>query len=364
MAMFFTRTAATAAPQQHLFYRDAQGAIHHIFLDGVGKLLLHDQWTEKTDPPSAGDPAILATPGQQHVFYRDGQGVIRHVFFDESSNQLYQDNWTEKAGAPLAVGNPVTMVTLNQQHVFYRDVLGDIQHLFVNEKNQFFHDTWTQRKQTTKAAGDPVTLVTPNQQHIFFRDVDGDIQHIFVNEKGQFFSDVWTQRAQAQKAAGDPVVMLTDHQQHIFYRDVDGAIEHIFVNESNQIFNDRWTLPLRTGALAAMGNPATMLTPHQQHLFYRDTNGEINHVFFDDRKKAGTPLFRDNWTRDSGALAALGDPVAMLTDNQQHIFYRNSRGTISHIIADDRRKPGTPLFHDDWTQDPRRPWPPAHRLGC
>jgi hypothetical protein len=51
---------------------------------------------------------------------------------------------------------------------------------------------------------------------------------------------------------------LSEEQQHVFYRGTDGAINHIFWDApSNQLFHDQWTQ--LTGAPAAAGDPATLV---------------------------------------------------------------------------------------------------------
>jgi hypothetical protein len=112
----------------------------------------------------------------------------------------------------------------------------------------------------------------------------------------------------------NPFPLNEDLQQHIFYRGTDGAINHIFwYAPTNQLYTDQWTGPRgRTGAPAAAGDPATMVThnPGQQHIFYRGTDGAINHIFWD---AATNQLYTDQWTGPrTGAPAAAGDPATMV----------------------------------------------------
>ncbi|WP_161493782.1 hypothetical protein [Nitrosospira lacus] len=112
-------------------------------------------------------------------------------------------------------------------------------------------------------------------------------------------------------AAGDPATMATTNpnQQHIFYRGTDADIHHIFWDEAtNRLYQDSWTE--RTGAPAAAGDPATMVTPNQQHVFYRDNNGAVHHIFYDEPTNQ---LYHDDWSKRTGALAAAGDPATMAT---------------------------------------------------
>src|SRR5260221_507803 len=249
------------------------------------------------------------------------------------------DQWTLTAGAPVAAGDPVTMVTPDQQHpnqapqhIFYRGTDGTINHIYWD--GSFHRDSWTAAAGAPPAAGDPVTMVTPNplrpnetQQHVFYRGTDGAINH--VSWDGSFHRDTWTTVAEAPPAAGDPVTMVTPNpyrpnetQQHVFYRGTDGAINHIHWDGS--FHHDTWTTA--AGAPPAAGDPATMVTPNQQHIFYRGTDGAINHIYWDGS------FHRDTWTTAAWAPPAAGNPATMITPNQQHIFYRGTDGALNHIL--------------------------------
>ena len=53
-----------------------------------------------------------------------------------------------------------------------------------------------------------------------------------------------------------------------------------------------------------------MVTPNQQHVFYRGFDGAINHIFWD---AATNRLFRDQWTpQPPDTLAGIGDPATMV----------------------------------------------------
>ncbi|MEP6692574.1 MAG: galactose oxidase-like domain-containing protein [Gemmatimonadaceae bacterium] len=335
--------------QQHVFYRDVRGGIEHIFWDEPTSHLYADNWTARTgEIAAAGNPATMVTPDQQHVFYRATDGSIRHIFWDARPRQLFHDNWTQRSGAPLAFGDPATMVTPHQQHIFYRTRAGAIHHVLWDDRtpNGFFHDDWTARAGAPLAAGDPVTMVTPHQQHIFYRTVAGAIHHVLWDDRtvAGFFHDDWTARAGAPLAAGDPATMITPHQQHIFFRTQGDAIHHILWDDRNPggFFHDDWTA--RAGAPLAADDPATMITPHQQHIFYRTQGGAMHHILWDDRTKGG--FFHDDWTARAKAPVPVAGPATMVTPHQQHIFYQGRDGTIEHILWDGWTED---FFRDEWT---------------
>jgi hypothetical protein len=304
-------TMVTLAPkQQHIFYRGIDGSIQHVFWDAgepAGVNHLHrDDWTSLAGaPPAAGAPVTMVTsvPNQQHVFYRDLDGRIQHIFWDarEPPGFLHHDIWTRR-GDPLAAGNPATMVTQipNQQHVFYRGVDGSIQHIFWDASeppgvNHLHHDSWTSIAPAPLAAGDPTTMVTtaPNQQHVFYRARDRSIQHILWDSSeppGVLHVDTWTLPS-SPKAIGVLATMVTTapNQQHLFHRATDGSIQHVFWDAAEppgKLHRDKWTV---RGALSAAGDPATMVTstPNQQHIFYRRSDRLIQHVFWDARDPPG-----------------------------------------------------------------------------
>lgn len=345
-----------AVTQQHIFYRDVNNEMQHIFFDMPSGRLLSDNWIHRVKELSAsGNPATMVTPGQQHLFYRGaGDGSIRHIFFDRPSNQLFHDNWTDdRTKAPASSGDPATMVTPGQQHVFYRDDRGAIHHIFfVASTNQLLHDIWTERVQGAAGANDdPATMVTPDQQHIFYLG-GGHIHHIFFDvPSNQLLHDIWTQKVQAVKPVTRPATMVTATQQHIFYKGVDGSLQHIFFDvPTNQLLHDSWTDA--PDAVLLAGKPTTMVTTGQQHVFYRGVDDAIHHVFFTEPTG---PLLRDNWTASTKAPAAAGDPVTMVTPNQQHIFYMDQNRQIQHIFFDGGLNQ---LFNDNWTDPKRLPGSP------
>jgi hypothetical protein len=76
--------------------------------------------------------------------------------------------------------------------------------------------------------------------------------------------------------------MVTDGQQHVFYRDTDGHIKHIFWTPGTTVpVPQDWTDLAGAGpADLAAGDPATMVTADQQHVFYRGTDGATKHIFW------------------------------------------------------------------------------------
>jgi Repeat of unknown function (DUF346) len=268
------------------------------------------------------------------------------LYSDLSSDLWFSfENWTALASAGPAAGDPATdpatMATDGQQHVFYRGTDGAIYHILWNKG--FLFEDWTALAGAGPAglaAGDPATMVTDGQQHVFYRGTDGAINHIFSNAANNTFTfrcQDWTALAGAGPAglaAGDPATMVTDGQQHVFYRGTDGHIKHVFWTPGTTFpVPQDWTALSGAGpAGLAAGDPATMVTDGQQHVFYRGTDGAIKHIFWN---AADDSFHFQDWTALAGAgpadLAA-GDPATMVTADQQHVFYRGTDGATKHIF--------------------------------
>ena len=291
----------------------------------------------------------MVTDGQQHVVYRGLDGHIEHLWWSAAApDEVFHDQWTSRATAPLAAGDPATMVTEGQQHVFYRGLDGHIEHLWWSAAapDEVFHDQWTSRATAPLAAGDPATMVTEGQQHVFYRGLDGHIEHLWWNGAApeHVLHDQWTSRASAPLAVGDPATMVTEGQQHVFYRSLDKNIEHLLwsVAAPARVFHDQWTS--RAGAPLAAGDPATMVTRGQQHVFYRGLDGNIEHLLW--TTAAPERVFHDQWTSRASAPLAAGDPATMVTDGQQHVFYRGLDGALDHIAWTEA---SAEFLHDQWT---------------
>jgi hypothetical protein len=139
---------------------------------------------QPTRSPAAGDPAVFAWQTQQHVFYRDDQGNIQHVFYDSSVNHRFPpEQWASGTGShstgPAAAGNPATLVAANQQHIFYRDVAGNIWHVYWDQRsNSRTAEPWAGPSSPTgtpTAQGDPAVMEADSQQHLFYLGTDNNI---------------------------------------------------------------------------------------------------------------------------------------------------------------------------------------------
>ena len=192
-------------------------------------------------------------------------------------------------------------------------------------------------------------------QHVFYRGSDGELDHIFRDvPTNKLCYNEWSSGTGAPPAAGDPATMAWPdqqdvfYQQHVFYRGSDGELNHVFWDLStNRLYYDRWCSG--TGAPPAAGDPATMAWPDQQHVFfqqhvfYRGSDGRINNIYWDVRTNK---LCYNEWSSGTGAPPAAGDPAIMAWPNEQHVFYRDSDGRINNIFRDVRTNK---LYYNEWS---------------
>jgi hypothetical protein len=160
----------------------------------------------------------------------------------------------------------------------------------------------------------------------------------------------------APNAAGNPATLVSSHQQHMFYPAQDGSIQHIFWTDyepPGQLRHDNWTQKAGIPPAAA-GAPATLIYGDQQHVFYRAHDGTIRHLFWGPDAPQNT-VWADNWSQKAhNPPAAAGDPATMVYGNQQHVFYRAADGTIRHLFWAPDAPPNT-VWADNWTQKAHNP---------
>jgi Repeat of unknown function (DUF346) len=340
----------SANPQQHVFFRDTKRIIQHVFWDSE-KGFQYEPYAGGPGaaansayplPPTAGNLALMLSSSsdqtviEQHVFYRgivdpDGlSGNIFHAWWD-SNTGFHGENYAGAVspGVPVNVtlpylpagdpavfnilgGSPAVLPPLingtwwQQQHVFYRDVGGRIQHAWWDSNSGFHGEQWagpgpiSRAPNSPVAAGDPTvgTYVIHNtlQQHVFYQGMAGSIEHVWWDSVSfnyeQYAAPPGVNPPPGQPgprvqipnpAAGNPAFMVSmTGQQHVFYRDSLGVIQHVFWNPSDNTFHyEPWTNLDMGEPFVATGDPIQMLTytahmqTEQQHVFYRGGSAEV-----------------------------------------------------------------------------------------
>jgi hypothetical protein len=179
--------------------------------------------------------------------------------------------------------------------------------------------------------GTPATLYTPNgQQHVFFRGTDNGIYQVFYDPGTNSVRgpEQWAPPdPNGRFMLGNPATLYTPGQQHVFYITALGALMHTCFDDFRGRFTETW---VQSGA-AAGSTPATLYDSNgQQHVFYLGSDSGIYQVFYDPgTNRVGSPEKLD-WS-------AIGDPAAMYTPGQQHVFYRDLHGRIFQRFYDGSR---------------------------
>jgi hypothetical protein len=295
---------------------------------------------------------VIEGETQQHVFCRAADDRLTQLWWSSDTGRVESEDWTALVSAPAMAGEPAAIATVGRLSVFYRDARGGIAHVFRDLASGDVHLATASASQLRQpAAGNPVLLETQSQLHVFYRGVDGSLQHLvkslpgpdaepkdsphtftlaILGEDSGTDSDSWTAPG-APLLAGDPALMATDGQQHAFYRDAHGSIEHVVWSASAGFGRDNWTR--RAGAPPAAGDPVAVTLGQEQHVFYRGADGAILHLEW--AASLVSPAV-DNWTELSGAPPAAGEPAAMSASGQLHVFYRSGTGSVIHLV----RNPG------------------------
>jgi hypothetical protein len=203
----------------NVFYRDADGNIHLVYLNGA-------QWTWQQvtggsgikAPPAAGDPKFAILGSAVHVCYRDIDGNLQDL-------QKTGDKWAVRqltgdglVTPPTAIGNPALTIYNSWLRVIYRDKFGVLQHIMYDGANW----AWEMLPVQFVAVGDATLANLGGYLHIFYREYRGYIWDIFwygrwVVQQITGFGSV----SGGQLADGDPTAIAFGSELHVLYRDVN-----------------------------------------------------------------------------------------------------------------------------------------------
>ena len=279
--------------EQHVFYRNDKGFLMHAYWDSDFGLHAPEKWAQSM----AGDPAAtyfddIATV-QMHVFYRDAQNNIQHVYCTPSgrscdlNKELQIKQWAGPGSpnnAPSAGGNPVAMAGTDKQgnkeiRVLYPDLYpehqGDIQQILWNSVSGLnAAQAWTGQGGWSSAlptASDPVAVAIAEKDgsttvDLVYRDVTNSIQHLIWNSAtGGKKTEPWAAAIPGPPtigplAVGDPGIpggtLSGDENQEIFYRSIYNGIWHVYHDEQG-LHAETWAPesdPRGAAALASDNN--------------------------------------------------------------------------------------------------------------
>jgi hypothetical protein len=232
-----------------IVYRETSGAIQELWYDGSW----HNQrltWTlglMPLAPPAVGEPHynFMINPLQQHCVYRDASGAVWHLWYNQNGIWNYQKlnyvgGGAHMTWAPAAAGDPNygCMSNPSQQHCVYRDALGVIYHLWYDQ-NGIWHSqpmNFVSGAATPApaAAGDPYYCgISGSSQHIVYRDASGIVWHLWYDGSNWYHSQVNLGGLvpDAPAAVCDPTFYhWKGWMQDIVYRSADGKCHDICYN--------------------------------------------------------------------------------------------------------------------------------------
>ncbi|CAM3150674.1 hypothetical protein [Stackebrandtia soli] len=299
-------------------YGDAQ----HVTAVNTGGTLTNLSWSPGSGVVSAdwgggqlvGKSFGYVHDGLQHVFARSSDDTLRH-FYQGGSNPPGVDDWNTVG---LVASNPTGFAYGNQQHVFFRNQDNRLEHRFYDTvSGQVSGGVWGD----TTFVGNPHAFVHRDQQHIFARTESGALVHWYWWPGIEPSVDNW---GVTSGVASDPTgFSYLGNQHHVFYRNTDGNLEHRFFDDGSGTINGGVWLG---GAFE--GNPHAMTHGDQQHIFARKANGDLAHWYWWPGIDPGI----DDW----GAIGVVaGDPMGLSVAGQHHVFYRTTNGTLDHRFVND-----------------------------
>jgi hypothetical protein len=310
------------------------GAQQHFAAVNTGGSLTNLSWSPATGTvrPNWGGGALAGKPvgyvhdGLQHVFARGTDNTLRH-WFQSGSAAPGLDNW---GTGGRVMSNPAGFAYGNQQHVFYRNPAGELEHKFYDTVARAVSgDVWG----GGTFVGNPFAFVHRDQQHVFARTGSGGLIHWFwwPGRVGGVGVDNW---GITSGVASDPTgFSYNGNQHHVFFRNTDGALQHRFKDDPSGSMNgDVW------GGGTFVGNPHAFVHKGGQHVMGRRSNGDLAHWFWLPNNVSGN----DNW----GAVGVVaGDPVGISIDDQHHVFYRTGNGSLEHRFFNDGNGQ---IYTDNW----------------
>jgi len=266
----------------------------------------------------AGTPASTGN-APLRILYRDNSGTVQYL-------SAYPPSATQPVPLDgLAAGSDPSFSTDSklQAYAFRTDILGNIQYNIWN--NGWSKVQWLTGPQGLTegppAVGDPAIVGGP---FVLYRDADGNLHTIsFAGGQWKWQQVTGGTGIAAPPAAGDPMPMEAHGNLHVFYRSADGNIQDL-----QYVSHSKWAVQQvtgggLTGAPAAIGNPTPAEYNDWLRVFYRDKNGAVQQVWYDNTKWG--------WQSLPVKTAAVGDVTYVVFEGYLHLFYRESRGYIWHV---------------------------------
>jgi hypothetical protein len=282
--------------------------------------------------------------------------------------------FTERLMGPAPSGNPLNASTSafdvfasvynNQQHFMYRDTNGNIQDVWYDGSGGWQLQQLTGTSPTLGnepvvtngpgAVGNIFVSVYGNQQHVMYRDANDNVQdawydgnHWNLQQLTETLPVVHREPvvAHGPAALGDVFVSVYGNQQHVMYRDTQNNLQDVWYD------GRQWQLQQLTGVSqnepvvghgpAALGDVFVSVYGGQQHVIYRDNaNNNVQDVWYDGnqwslQRLTGTSKTIPTETLiDNAGPPPAGNVFVSIYNNQQHVTYRDKSNNIQDVWYD------------------------------
>ncbi|GAA0589914.1 hypothetical protein GCM10009534_25200 [Kribbella sandramycini] len=172
------------------------------------------------------------------------------------------------------------------------------------------------------------------EQHVLVAaGAAGGVLHWSYSDATGVVSDRWG----GPVLQGQPIGFQHGEEHHAFGRAADGSLAHWqwTPGDANAPHFDNWL----AGPGSLTSAPAALAYFDQQHVFYRNAAGGLTHRTYD---RSSGEIHVEDW---GGALE--GNPVAYVWNDEQHVFGRGPDGSLRHWWYTPRQT--TTPQRDTWT---------------
>ena len=287
-----------------------------------------------TGGAAVSNPASFVYNNQSHVLYRDNAGKVFDSWYDGSHWSLQQINVGGLTSGPAAVGDPASFIYNNQSHVLYRDNSGKVWDSWYNGANSHWSLQQINLGGLTSgpaAVSNLSSFVYNNQTHVLYRDNAGKVWDSWYNGANSHWSLQQINLGgvtSGPAAVGNPCSFVYNNQTHVLYRDNAGKVWDSWYNGANS----HWSLQqINLGGVTlgpgAVSDPAAFVYNNQTHVLYRDSTGTIYDSWYDGGSNHWNIQIINLGGLTNGP-AAVSDPASFVYKNQSHVLYRDSAGNL------------------------------------
>ncbi|MFS4417364.1 hypothetical protein [Maribacter sp. 2307ULW6-5] len=265
---------------------------------------------------------------EERVYYIDVNEDIVQVALSSSGFQVR--NISNLSSAPKVNGNIAVAHDGREPHLFYLSAKGELVAVQVAQ-DSYNTSSLAHLGLDLNGKTEISSIIKDGVALVYLLDANNDVHELKNGDDGAYRSKNITMTYKAPKAQQSPAILATKAGIKLLFRDVNDEVTVIDM-EQGKIAN--WTK--ETGGPQAKDKVATMRVNEQEHVFFKGTDGEIEHYIHENgrfRKDSWTKL-ANRWTQLAFAPLAAGPPTAMFINGKENIFYLDSDGDIQNLLYD------------------------------